>query len=93
MKFLKTIDLHRYGQAVLEGQIKLQSGQWVQCGEGSKSRFESTSGRSITAFHGPNGIATRKYLSYVRARKEEGARLKAIREAKYNISPEQLSLF
>jgi hypothetical protein len=69
MKFIPTLDIHKYGQAVRDGQIILQSGQWVACGEegfakGRKSRFHSVrpSG-SIVAFHGP--LASAKYMIYV----------------------------
>jgi hypothetical protein len=41
MRFLPTIDLWASGiqQAIQSGQIKLQVGQWVQCGQGEKSRY------------------------------------------------------
>lgn len=70
MKYIKAIDIWAYGEAVRNGQIKLQSGQWVRCGEnGPLSRFHAVSrpGGIIYAFHGPD--ASRKYLNYVQPEK------------------------
>lgn len=41
MKYQKTIDLWNptISQAVHNGTMKLQRGQWVKCGEGALSRF------------------------------------------------------
>ena len=41
MQFLKTINLWEKGvqRAIQNGQIKLQVGQWVHCGQGEKSRY------------------------------------------------------
>ena len=41
MKYRKTINLWRSGiyMAILSGKLRLQPGQWVQCGQGPKSRF------------------------------------------------------
>ena len=41
MKYLSTINLwdNSTQQAVARGQIKLQRGQWVKCGDGKLSRF------------------------------------------------------
>tara|TARA_R100000544_G_scaffold36853_2_gene26111 strand:+ start:41934 stop:42245 length:312 start_codon:yes stop_codon:yes gene_type:complete len=41
MTYLKTINLwdKEMARAVEKGQLKLQVGQWVQCGGGRKSRF------------------------------------------------------
>ena len=41
MQYLKTIDLWGKGvqRAIQSGQIKLQVGQWVKCGDGEKSRY------------------------------------------------------
>ena len=41
MKYLPTIDLwnHAFHSAVRTGQLKLQVGQWVKCGNEKKSRF------------------------------------------------------
>lgn len=41
MKFLPALNLwdHATQQAVISGQIKLQTGQWVRCGSDRLSRF------------------------------------------------------
>ena len=55
MKFLPTINVWNTGitTAIMSGQLKLQCGQWIQCGRGGvKSRFISCNGRSINAVHG-----------------------------------------
>ena len=54
MKFLPTINVWNTGitDAILSGQLKLQCGQWITCGSGTKSRFISCDGRSINAVHG-----------------------------------------
>jgi hypothetical protein len=41
MQYLPTIDLWNpaYNHAVRTGQLKLQVGQWVKCGNEKKSRF------------------------------------------------------
>lgn len=59
MRYMKPIDLYTYGRAVVDGQIKLQSGQWVRLGDDPRlSRFHSVrpSG-AIWAFHGPRAAA------------------------------------
>ena len=39
--------------AILNGQLKLQCGQWVRCGQDTqKSIYMGTNGRSIDAVHG-----------------------------------------
>lgn len=91
MKYIPTLDIHKYGQAVREGQINLQSGQWVACGEqgfekGRKSRFHSVKPSGvIVAFHGP--LASAKYMVYVltqrlaeKQRKERAELRKLLRE-------------
>jgi len=56
MKYLPTLDLwnHSIQSAILAGQIKLQCGQWVKCGEGKPSRFVKSTGRSLWVAH-PQG--------------------------------------
>lgn len=41
MRFVPTVDLWDAGtiRAIENGQLRLQPGQWVQCGEGRKSRL------------------------------------------------------
>lgn len=54
MKFRKTVDLWdtQTQDAIRAGSIKLQSGQWVQCGEGHKARFVGvSSGGSFWVAH------------------------------------------
>jgi len=50
MKYIKPIDLWKHGDAVLEGQIKLQRGQWVRCGS-QLSRFVGVKGRYLWVAH------------------------------------------
>lgn len=65
-KYLPTIDLHASGMtsALLNGQLKLQSGQWIRCGTGPLSRFNCVSNRGyIDAYHGStSGEAGARYL-------------------------------
>jgi len=54
MKYLPTIDLWNpaFNHAVRTGQLKLQTGQWVKCGNEKKSRFVSLrEGGTIWASH------------------------------------------
>ena len=46
MKYLPTLNLWNPAiqEAIKSGQIKLQRGQWVQCGSGPKSRYIGLSG-------------------------------------------------
>ena len=79
MKYIPTIETSKYSRAILEAQMVLQSGQWIQCGEGVKSRFHSvTPTGTIIAFHGATSKeATRKYQEYVWALRAEKAASKA----------------
>jgi hypothetical protein len=83
MKYIKAIDVWAYGQAIRDGQIKLQSGQWIRLGEnGQLSRFHNANQYHITAFHGNTpSMATEKYLNFVgdikHARRAINARRKA----------------
>ena len=55
MKYLPVINLWANGltTAVLNGQLKLQCGQWIKCGQDTqKSIYIGTNGRSIDAVHG-----------------------------------------
>lgn len=74
MKYLKTLNMWEPSiqDAVLSGQIKLQPGQWVQCGPGHKSRFVSVrNGRSIWAAHwqGSGKATQQRFLSLLKASK------------------------
>jgi len=44
MKYLPTVNLWDAAMhaAITSGQLKLQRGQWVQCGAGKKSRYVGT---------------------------------------------------
>jgi hypothetical protein len=79
MKYIPTIETGKYSKAIAESQMVLQSGQWIQCGEGAKSRFHSvTPNGIIIAFHGATAKeATRKYQDYVWAQRAEKAAAKA----------------
>lgn len=56
MKYVKTLQLWGDNgtgiqEAIRNGQLKLQVGQWVLCGEGKKSRYVSHSKVSINVVH------------------------------------------
>lgn len=53
MKYLPTINVWNNGvhSALITGQLKLLSGQWIQCGAGHKSRFISVNNGVINAVH------------------------------------------
>lgn len=56
MRYLKTLDLWENSTqtAILSGQIRLQAGQWVKCGDEKLSRFVRSTGRSLWVAH-PQG--------------------------------------
>ena len=54
MKYTKPIDLHLHGESVLSGEIKLQRGQWVKCGNVLSRYVGIHQGRTIWAAH-PQG--------------------------------------
>lgn len=70
MRYLPTVNLWNRGihTALVLGQLKLIPGQWVQCGDGPKSRFISISNGVINAVHwAGTGKATRaKFLQRAR---------------------------
>ena len=56
MQFVKTIDLWAdkgiNQDRILSGELKIQTGQWVQCGPGKKSRFiKATASGSLWIIH------------------------------------------
>ena len=60
MIYLKTLNIwdHTIHTALINGQLKLQCGQWVKCGtDGEKSRFISvdTKSKVINAVHANGG--------------------------------------
>ena len=69
MKYLPTIDMWANDgvmqTALRQGQLKLQPGQWIRCGQESPSRFvRVTKAGSIWAVHpGEGGFITRKHFS------------------------------
>lgn len=90
MKYVAKIDIHAPGILDLlhAGALKLQPGQWVECGTGSRkhghypSRFSHVTegGRVIVCYHGPD--AARKFLAVKAAEKVAGAFLAACRETR-----------
>lgn len=63
MRFTKTIDLWASGvtSAILNGNLKLQCGQWVKCGDkGAPARFVKTTGQSIWVAHSEGEDKTTK---------------------------------
>ena len=79
MRYLPTIDIWNRGihTAIVSGQLKLQSGQWIQCGTGAPSRFISVSDIGvINAVHwSGDGKTTRnKYLQRARLHRLDLAR-------------------
>ena len=63
MKFMPAIDISIYEHQIRNGQIKLQTGQWVICGDSSKkSRFVRASRTTIYVVHPHgNGIKTERF--------------------------------
>lgn len=73
MKFLPVVDLWNPAiqTAILNGQLKLQTGQWISCGGKPYSRFIGTNGRTIDAVHGANGKeVTARFMSRMQVRKD-----------------------
>lgn len=70
MRYQKTIQLWGIEDKLRSGEIKLQTGQWVQCGQGPKSRFVSADEFSINVAHGnTTKEATKKFIERVAYRK------------------------
>ena len=90
MRYYKTLDIHRYGPPVREGVIKLQSGQWIACGEDGfqmKSRFHSIKPNGvIVAFHGPDASAKyNQYCQEIRAEAQVRKALERSRQLRLNL--------
>ena len=66
MKYLPTINLWENGiqEAILCGQLKLQTGQWVKCGGSKPSRFVKAMKHSIWAAH-PQGTSKETYERFM----------------------------
>ena len=64
MKYLPTIDLWnaKTVEALKAGLVKLQPGQWVQCGKGPKSRWVGCKGLVLIVDHYPNASGS-NYLN------------------------------
>lgn len=63
MKYLPTVNLWNpaIASAVATGQMKLQAGQWVQCGQGNKSRFAGiSSGGTLYVAHHNGSVAAQQ---------------------------------
>lgn len=68
MRYLPTIDLWKHGiqEAIARGQIKIQRGQWCQCGDGPKSRFVRMMGQGVihvVHWQGTGEATNNKFLS------------------------------
>lgn len=73
MKYLPVINLWNPAiqTALLNGQLKLQRGQWISCGGKPYSRFVGCNGRTIDAVHGANGKeVTDRFMARVQVRKD-----------------------
>ena len=51
MQYIKPINLWTHGDAVLNGQIKLQRGQWVKCGSDLARYVGISKGGTIWVAH------------------------------------------
>ena len=80
MKYLQTVNLWHHGinEAITSGLIKLQVGQYVQCGKGIKSRFVSVNNGVINACHG----GTNKEVNFKLKQRAKNRRLSILRGAK-----------
>jgi hypothetical protein len=80
MKFLPTLDVWNSGihSAIINGQLKLQVGQFIQCGDGIKSRFISVNNGVINAAHG----GTNKEVNFKLNQRASIRRLAILRSAK-----------
>jgi hypothetical protein len=55
--FYKTLNFwdQAFADKVISGEVRLNTGQWVQCGNGHKSRFIGvTRGNTVNVAHYPN---------------------------------------
>jgi hypothetical protein len=73
MKFTTPLNLWAPGvqDAILNGTLRVQRGQWVRCGDGKLSRFVRSTGRSLWVAHWQgSGAATReRFMTLVAASK------------------------
>ena len=78
MRYLPTIDVWDSGiySALKTGQLKLQSGQYIKCGNGIKSRFISINNGVINAVHGGSNIeVNKKFIQRIEIKKSVGVKL------------------
>lgn len=76
MKYQPVVDLWEPGcaDALRAGTLRLQSGQWVRCGQGPLSRFDAVNAYHIRVFHGATASeAGRKYRLYKARERIHGA--------------------
>jgi len=61
-RFLTTTNTAAPGvtQAILNGNLKLQPGQWIKCGPGKPSRFSHATSTTIYACHPQGGFGQGK---------------------------------
>jgi hypothetical protein len=85
MKFIKPINVNKFSSAILSGQIKLQSGQYVQTDDRDPvlSVFVGTNGRYIHCIHGKD---TRQALERYRAYKVHMSKLSRMLELKKELA-------
>jgi hypothetical protein len=62
MRYTKTVDLwdHNTAHMVRTGQLKLQTGQWVRCGQQQPSRFVKIQDSGVIVAAHPQDGNTRK---------------------------------
>ncbi len=64
MRYTKTVDLwdHNTAHMVRTGQLKLQAGQWVKCGQEKLSRFVKIEDSGvIVAAHPQDGNTSKRF--------------------------------
>lgn len=88
MKFLPTIDLFANGveSALRNGQLKLQTGQWIYCGDRQPSRFVALRpGGTLWAVHpqGKEVVSNKRFRGLVNASKPRRITLRE----EYEIAP------
>ena len=73
MKYTKTIDLWAPGiqEQILNGSLRVQTGQWVRCGSEKLSRFVRSTGRSLWVAHwqGSGRVTNERFMALVSASK------------------------
>lgn len=71
MKYTKTIDLWAPGiqEQILNGSLRVQTGQWVRCGSEKLSRFVRSTGRSLWVAHwqGSGTVTRQRFTTLVAA--------------------------